>query len=535
MPVLSDDIQRLLEALRQPASSLAASDADPRRDCLRVLARSGEVRAVPSLLHLLPPGHPLSSDAADTIASLINGISPTQLAWIDMQARNYTYAYGHDAWWQLRPDDVARLAQSAYPSVIGLVASHPSGFVREAAVEALRSVTDGQEIPFLTLRANDWVPTVAAKAADLLASRLDPENRRSVLDALPFLVRMVGQRRQNHGRFSDAIRRVLTTDAGVDVLARVNTFDTLVRRYVYGIIVNEAASGDGNIVTAALTDRDPLVRSLAVRRLAGTGNIDSSTGSLELLLSHDRMPSVRREAVSVLARCAPHRLRDLLPRVLLDRAAAVRDLARYFVRALNAPVVPRDIYVEGLKETSTLRLAAAIAGLGESGTNADVNVVMPFLKASSPTVRRAAVRAVARLDATAAISAAVAALADPAPSVRAAAASTLRANASRVDFAAVSDVMKRLPAARSRERLLPLLSDAPKWDAAIYLLDSLADADQAVRERASLLLDAWISRFNRSQSQPTPSQLRRIREALEAETSALRDATVRELRFIAKV
>jgi HEAT repeat protein len=534
MPVLSDDIQRLLEALRQPAPSGAAPDADPRRASLTVLAQSREVRAVPSILHLLPPDNPLSSAVADTIAALVHGIDPAQLAWIDAQARNYTYAYGHDAWWQLRAEDVGRLAPSTYPSVIGVVASHPSGFVRQAAVKALGRVTDGQEIPFLTIRANDWVPSVAAIATGLLVTRLELDNRAAVVAALPFLVRMLGRRRQDHRRVSDAVGRVLLSDGGRQVLDRVRAFETSVRRYVYKLVVTALTKADSEGISAALADADAVVRRVAIQRLAVTEDAESSIGALVRLLSDDSVPSVRREAMSVLARRDPDRLRHLLPQVLLDRSAAVRALARHFVEALHAPLIPRDVYINALNDPSARRLKAAIDGLGELGSRADLDLVTRFADTTVPGIRRSVIRAAGRLNPGEGVRLAIAALADPSPSVRAAAVSVLRANAARVDFAAINDFIMAIPASGIRERLLPVLRDAPKWDAAVYLLQALADGEPAVRTRASQLIGSWLSRFNDSHAQPTPIHLQRMREALDARASELPEATVRELRFIVK-
>jgi HEAT repeat protein len=532
MPVLSDDIQRLLEALRQPAPSGAAPDADPRRASLTVLAQSGEVRAVPSILHLLPPDNPLSSAAADTIAALVHGIDPAQLAWIDAEARNYTYAYGHDAWWQLRAEDVGRLATSTYPSVIGVVASHPNGFVREAAVRALGRVTDGQEIPFLTIRANDWVPSVAATATELLVTRLELDNRAAVVAALPFLVRMLGRRRQDHRRVSDTVGRVLLSDGGRHVWDRVRTFETSVRRYVYELVVTAATKADSEGISAALADA--VVRRVAIQRLAVTEDVEPSLGALARFSSDDPVPSVRREAVTVLARRDPDRLRHLLPQVLLDRSAAVRALGRYFVGALHAPLIPRDVYVNALSDPSKRGLKAAIDGLGELGSRGDLGLVTRFADATLPGIRRSAIRAAGRLNAGEGVRLAIAALADPSPSVRAAAVGVLRAIAERVDFAAINDFIMAIPASGIRERLLLMLRDAPKWDAAVYLLQALADGEPAVRTRASQLIGSWLSRFNDSHAQPTPIHFQRMREALDARASELPEATVRELRFIVK-
>jgi hypothetical protein len=119
-----------------------------------------------------------------TIAHLMRGISPAQLAWLDEQVRRESYDY---AWRRLSPETVTRLGRTRDFDlvVIDLFGSHRNGFVRATALDCLTGLRDGREIPILTLRANDWVAPVAARATELLMERLRPDNRHTVLAMLP--------------------------------------------------------------------------------------------------------------------------------------------------------------------------------------------------------------------------------------------------------------------------------------------------------------------------------------------------------------
>ncbi len=535
MTVFSADITTLLELLREPVPSANPEAAlESRRQALGTLTGLRDVRVVPSILHLLAPGDPLREPAQDAITFLLYRLTPASLAWVDWQARNYTYAYGEDAWWRIRPQDVAGITNSASSSVTGILASHPNGFVREAAVDALGSASDGVEMPFLALRANDWVPAVAGKAAAHLARRIDPANQQAIVEALPFLVRMLGYGRYSFAHLAEAIGRTLVSDSGVAaVLERIETFDSGVRRFVFRFILAGITSpGDPALVTA-LADTDPPVRRLAVQQLERMDDRNVAQ-TLERLATRDPMPSVRREAMAILTRSNPDRLRHLLPDLLLDRAAAVRNLARYLVRTLHVAVVPRDLYLDSLAATSLRRVTAAVSGIGETGNQTDVPLLVPFLSAESPSLRRAALTAMARLDADAAASSAVSALTDASLGVRNAAADVLRENRSVVDWVAVNGAWRKLPETADRMRLLRILSAAPKWDAAVYLLEHLDEPDSAVHECASRLLGGWLLRFNQTQSQPTAAHLERIRQALDAGAARMSENLVRELRTIAR-
>ena len=532
--MFSQEVERLLGPLFEPNVELPRGH-DPRRDCLKALSASGEFRVVPLLLPLLAANDSLTEDAARAVEQLLRGIEPAQLAWVDEHARMYSYEYGRrdDAWRNLWPDKVPALGRALekYPTALGLLASSRSGFVREAVVNELARVMDGREIPFLALRANDWVDSVAERAGELLAARVRPDNRRVVLDALPFLARMVRQRRRDHGRFLEALRIVFASDDYRDLLARVAAYDLRVRRFVFDLLQVEPPAIDSVVIRAALADIDAVVRTRAIRQLSAIGNTEGLFETLDELLSDDPMPSVRKETLTVLAQRVPDRLADLLPRVLLDRAASVRDLARFLVRDRKAAIVPRELYIEILNSNAT---AAAIDGLGETGMSADVDLVIPLLAASLPRVRRSALRAIARLDGARGIPAAMAALQDVAPSVRTSAAMILVKNAHRVDFAAVSDRLRGLTDARAREAVLPLLKEASKWDAAAFLLQALTDSDAGVRGKAAHLLNLWVADFNRTQIQPTALQLQRVRTLLGSHASRMPKETVDALQFIVR-
>ena len=535
---MTDEVDRLLEGLfTSPSLVERLRGADPRRDCLKRLAAVGDFRVVPVLLPLFAANDSLSEDAARTIAALVSGIDPAALAWVDEQARRYTYShlYANDDWSRLSPAAVHRLSgvAAANPAAIGLLASHHSGFVREAAVKELGTWTGGEEIPFLALRANDWVWSLAARAGELLARRLVPENRAAVLATLPFIVRMLGQRRHDHGRFADALRAVLVSDGGRGLLTRMSGFEAPVRRFAYELIGQEPMAADSAVLRVALADPDATVRRRAVKWLSATEDAALSATILEQVLAGDPVPVVRKEALTVLTERAPDRVRHLLPRVLLDPSARVRGLARFLVSKLSARIVPRDFYIDTVKNSSSRDLAAAIEGVGETGTGADVDLLTPFLNAALPRVRRAALRASAKLDVERGVPLAIAGLADAAPSVRSAALGLLKINAHRVDFGLVRSRVDGLDS-RARRNVLYLFKEAPKWEAAALLLEAAGDTDPEVRQKASRLLDSWLADFNRSQVPPRAQQLERIRRLLDANASGIPEETAGLLRFSLK-
>jgi HEAT repeat protein len=534
-PPISDEIIRLVRSLFEERSLLdRVRRQDHRFATLKQIADSREVRVVPDLLPVLAADETLAPHVAAVIAELVHDVTPVQLSWLDEQVRHGSYAqYWSSAWHKLAPAAISRLAHTydLNAAVIGLLASHANGFVRAAALEVLAQYNSGQEIPFLSLRVNDWVEPVAARASELLVSRLRPDNRLAVLNALPFIVRVMGQRRRDHSGIEHALKSVLVSDGGEDALARGKEFETSVRRKMYELLTAGGTTSKRRLLNAALNDPDAVIRARAIRSIAADPDFDDRAATLERFL---RVPAVRRLALAVLSEHMPERLGAVFPQVLLDRAASVRGLARFVASTQQPALVPRTVYIEALVGTLPGQLAAAIEGVGETGSRADADLVAPFLSGNSPRIRRSALRALAKVDADRAVSAAIAALSDGAPSVRTAAVQTLSSNASRVNFDSVNRQVSSLSDPKGRRNMLRVFLDAPKWEAPAFLLEALTDPDDGVRAVAARLLDRWIECFNRNQTQPTAKQLQRIGGLLDSVSSRMPEETAKMLRFSIK-
>jgi HEAT repeat protein len=534
-PPVSGEIHEIVRSLFEERSLAdRMRGRDHRPECLGRLAALREIHVVPYLLPLIAADDALTPHAARTLAVLLQDVTPAQLAWIDEQARHGSEWTWRNAWRELAPGTVSRLAQatSLDTTAIGLLASHRDGFVRAAAVEALAARVDGGELPFLSLRANDWVDPIAARARQVLLDRLRPENRLAVLKALPFIARVVGQRRRDHRDIKRALDSVLVSDGGADVLAHVSGFGPAVRRLAYERLIGSVTSADSPVVDAALVEGDAVTRIRALRAMASAAAVEQRAATFERLLRHDPVPSVRRLALTLLSDRLPDRVPGLFPDVLFDRAASVRELARFVARTQRLPLAPRDIYIGGLTSAQPRQVTAAIAGLGEVGTPEDAARLAAHLDSRRPRDRRTALRALGRLDPGRAVPAAVDALTDEAPSVRAAAVQCLSARPAGLDFAAVSQRRRSSSDPRARRDILRVFLGAPKWEAAAGLLDALADPDDAVRAVARRFLDRWLERFNRSHTLPTAAQRERVRTLLGGAASGLPERTAAALRFV---
>jgi len=507
--------------------------ADPRRAILEALAGSNEWRAVPPLMPLIAANDALTPIAARTAARLLLGVSPSQLSWIDVEARRYLAPdRSHRPWQELTAAAIPALIENLRPqwTAIGLLASHANGYVRQAAVSALGSATDGTEIPFLALRANDWVPDVSTVATSLLAARLAPAHQAQVLESMPVIARLLGQQRHNHQRLSDGFASVMLGADFAVLQARLQALDTGVARFVYSLLL-AAAPADHPILVGALGATDPAIRQAAVRKHASRPSTEVAARLIPLSRT-DSAPGVRREALSVVAERAPASLRPLLPEILLDRSARIRMLAQYLAVRLDPTLDVKALYRTRLADRRRDYRAAAIAGLGETGTRDDATEIEGLLNDDSPKIRRTSLRAFARLDGDRALPAAMSALEDRSASVRTAARAIARAHGHRVDFNRLHGRWRQASDPDVRMGMLLVLAQAPKWDAVVYLLEALADSSESMHGYASRLLRDWIDAYNRSHLQPSRDHLLRIRAALAAPAARLDPHAARFLSLI---
>ena len=533
MKRLSPTAERILSHATRPSNLLERLLGDRRRrNALRTLAALGEIQAVPGLLPLVVEDK-LRAETAATITAVFREVTPSALAWIDEAARGSMLRYYTNSWWSLQPEAVPRLAglMRGHPVVVGLLACHPDGHVREAAVIELSRLHDGSEIPFLALRANDWVQPVAARAGAALADRIVPTNLAAIGARLPFLFRMLGARRHDPHTFETRLQSVLSSDGGAAALSSVGRFTFPVRRFVFRLLTPAQTSILSPALVAALEDADCLIRLHAIRRLGSISDRAAAVAWLRDVAMRDGVAMVRRQALQELADLHPEDIGQLVTDRLLDRAPMVRQLARTLISRLDLGIVARQIYLNELTSDAPNRLPAAIAGFAELGPEDGLAVIEPFLRHPVAPVRGSALRAVTMLAPDQGMRLAVEALTETASLVRSVAIRLLGAHVSKVDFRAVRSRGQQLASPQERVRVLRILARAPKWDAVSFVLESLDDPDAAVRDRGARLLGSWLARFNSNGRQPDREQLIMARGLLEQRAGVLSSETEKVLRF----
>ncbi len=139
---------------------------------LHRIGELGHPAAVPRLAGFLDPSKRHEAAVAlQAIGLLLQSAKPAELRRLDLEIRRQAPYWGFG---KLRAKDVARLRSLSGESLAAaaICSMHRSGYVREAAVRELAVRRDTLELPYLILRAADWVPEVRRLAQDAVMARL---------------------------------------------------------------------------------------------------------------------------------------------------------------------------------------------------------------------------------------------------------------------------------------------------------------------------------------------------------------------------
>lgn len=502
---------------------------------LEALAGCGEAAAIPYLVPILVSG--TRSDiqaAAAAIGALLAQATGDDLAGLDESARR-SWVVGSPiggAWRRLAPRELAQWVGPGEPGALLLRFSsfHANGFVREEAVRRLALIEDGNELPYLLLRVNDWVREVRNAAHCAVRARLRLDYIEHFVRNLALVIRLETAQRVEHGDLLASIYQLLADPAARGAMIEAMSDGCRkTRRAAFRLLAAGNPDALQPALLAALKVADPLIRVWGARKIATTLSQEQRETILRSLLL-DSCGSVRLEALNAWVTFFADDATAKLLTALMDPSASVREFARFQLRA-RAEIDFARCYRDAMAATNPGRLATAIAGLADTGTLFDADCLIPYLSHLSARVRRAAVRAIARLGGDRYRCQVMERVLDAAPSVSAQARRVLQVCAATFSGVELWSRFEAPAAAHVRMNLLHLLAALPKWESLPYLIHAVNEKDAAIASLARQFVARWNSTYNRSQSAPSQEQLARAAAALSQSAPVLGRREAQEIRF----
>jgi HEAT repeat protein len=487
-------------------------------ELIRLIANSDEPATIPDLLPILIIGNEESfQSTARAIHRLVQSLKPVDFVQLDELLRQ-SYSNWHarrQPWYSMPLADVERFAsiEEFAISLLGMTSSHSNGHIRESAIRMLGKTETGAELPFLLIRANDWVSEVRSLARQFLMERIRSDYIHHWMRWLSLALRLSKTVRSDHSAILDALQRLISGLVKREILSeRLNSQDRDVRRFCFRIALDRDQSNLGSLLRLALKEPDIQIRREAIRILRAV-RPDSEAEEILNQARTDNSAAIRREALLIFLEKYAQQADREFREALLDPNVAVRELAQSHFRKGHALDL-RMYYSQNLETCLGRSLGAVLAGIGEVGLREDSKLVEPFLKNPSSKVREASVRAIVKLNRDAYLNQLLHALEDSNGKVAREAAFALSRKAKSFGGQHLWHVYQNCAYAHGKRWVLFLLAKTNKWDSINFLIQSLADGDDHCVEIGHTYIIRWFTNYNRSFVTPAPEQLVRLRHSV---------------------
>ena len=491
---------------------------------LRQVAVLGEPAAISAIsYYLYDDDSAVAEEAALAVDLLLTAVSAELLPTLDQRIRSESYyGFQNDRWRVAAVPLAERFRGSrAYASALCIASCHASGYVRQAAVERLdREITSGVEIPFLLLRLDDWVAVVRQAAEQAVAHRLSDSDRQAYLKLLPLIAQMRSRLRTMESAALASIDDLLRADVKALVDGALASESRRGRRFGLSLAlalsrgVKETEEG---VLERVIRSKDPAARLQLACWLAAGNTLPELQRQLIPRLLDDRVVAVRRVALGWCATREPGNHVATLRAALLDPSALIRSIAQFHLPKIE-PIDLRHFYRAAVTEFERRLLKAALGGLGETGRSTDADLVVRFLDAPEPKIRRAALGALAKLALETHLEIFVDALQSSSAGVSRQARIALDRHAQIVGAGRLEAIFAEARHAHVRRQALSLINQLPKWQKLPLLIEIFGGSDESIRKVAENFLRNWLANYNRTHNiQPTKAEVARIRRAMDAQ------------------
>ncbi len=538
MKPLSDKSKKLLDDLhkipwpRNLFEKIGANDSSLLQ-IITKLSETSEILVAKHLAYFLDHPNKVVIDAtAKALHQLLSNASPQEFVCLDSLIRQTSH-YGGGGWYNLKPDKVKSLAKLE-PSIyaLGLVSLHQSGYVREEAIRYINKINTGEELSFLLIRFNDWVPSIREIAYEFVKSRLNHGYTKTFLKNIVLLYKLKDSRRHAYSELIDGAFNLLKAPEASDILIEaLKSKDTFIRRSAFKIITETKA--DPNIVAQeGLKQKDHIIRFWVVDNVLPKLAKDDHYKAVTQIKKDPFMP-IRREALFIIATRYPQIASEELKKALLDNHMAIRESARNYLSKIE-DINYAEVYRAFLVSDDLRILKVAILGLGETGAIEDSLSIAPFVSRKESPIRRAVIRSLAKLDANSFGDLFYETLTDERRGISSEARKVFVKNLKLVNLAKLLAIFNESFFVHVRKNILILIDKLGKWDKVPPFIMASSDSNCEVSELSSRYLTKWLASYNASFETPTQSQINEIVKSIDKFGSNLDEGFKKQLVFSLK-
>jgi len=483
--IVKSEMSKLLRVLWQPVRFWTRSARISRKvSALREIARIGTPYDAAPILHFaLENDETIAAEAAETIRQLM--LKTKRDEWTRLQP---SAAFRTDS--TVEPGQIARLSRldpATLVHVLGVASMNGNGYVREAALKVLAQLDDSDILPYVLLRAADWVEPIRELARHILRQALRNFRVRDIAKYHPLVDRFERVERCDLSAVREEILQQLRCPAKRDeLISCLHDRDMKVRLFCFQVLESETFTGS-RFIEQALSDRAVDVRFWALKYLVRTGQVGEYLDRLLI----DKSARIRLHVLQGLLDTSWEQIGGVVSRRIMDDVPAVRTLAQFIMRRNGQD--PAVQYRERLSSAADVG-AGTVAGLGETGQTSDSDVILPFLTDARSRVRAAAIAALHRLCPRESVDCVVGGLADPSGRVRKTCVRLLIGNRDPGLPPRVRAICEQ-GNDMAREAALDFLAWRGGFEALSDILQGMLDEDEAVKCSAQKHLSSWNAHY----------------------------------------
>ncbi|MCG5219306.1 HEAT repeat domain-containing protein [Streptosporangium soli] len=454
---------------------------------------------------------------AERALDVLTAAGPT--VWIELDSALRPWLYGHR---DPRITPAPAVRRMSNPLAVALAACSRDGRQREEGIRHPLMATDVRLLPVLVVRTVDWAAAVQRQALRVLSEVLSRSDAAVLQAVVPVAVRLGDRRRGNPA--TELVRQALLR-ADDDTLSAVRRCEDLRgRRFAFEVSLRAERMDRRQLAAAARHESDIISRTRCAEALAAQAVTGNQPELMEELLDAGSA-RVRVEALTTLVRFGRT---DFGPRYLGDHASMVRLTAQWSVRRAGGD--PAELYRRLLAAPADRGSRGLLAGLGDCGTRADAELVLPYLRDPRPRVRAEAVHTLRRLGAQIDVADL---LEDPAPVVVRNVLTTLRAAGPNVLVERLWALLGDDHPRHVRQAAHRLLADRDAWTRVRADLLLAVDPDEALSLRARTDLSSWCAHDSSSIYSACPAGLRdELEDLLSTAEERVGVANARLLRWL---
>lgn len=516
----------------------SVSDSE-KSDALSLIAELVESRADSTVIHLLSflvsKDDEIAAAASTAIKKLMSKMTAAELLHLEERVRGSRYyTRNYREAWDKQPKDsiVSLLKRDSQPVLmLGLGSMHGNGYIRERCVYELDKIKDGSELPFLLIRTTDWVEEIRIPAKSAIQSRLKKENAGFFVQNIALIDKLKLRKRGDAARVLRLSHELAIDAPFKDFVSQLSSFDLQARRLC--IYLGLARQDRIQIIEQGLDNSDHQVRQIAymtaMPQLAAEQKLEVLKKGLK-----DPFPSNRREMLRMVAQHFPDRFDEFIFPALMDQTTRVRTLARFLWKEKYPDFDFRKFYCERLEASLPAEICPAMRGLSDNAQIEDYSIIEKFSSNKILKIRKTAIDCLLAINKERSVELLLKILAEEEPGM----ASTAKKNLklcnrflSGEDLWRVFSTCKQLS---TKQTVIQLLAELPKWEQLGYLLIAYANKNEAISKLALNYLKRWQDRFRQSWvfSQPNKTQAERIRLAASLVAARLDIPKYRELQLV---